>query len=129
LLTTVPERWLYGDGLRRWALIVHAMTLAAPESLRATVRLGAALFAAELKEGRLVNLLDATGDELLTALPRAVRFLIAKGQTLNAFTLADLVLSAGQDAGGWAESVRQRIAQDYYRAEARKELDQAPEAA
>jgi hypothetical protein len=32
LLTRVPQPWLSGDGLRRWALIVHAMALAAPRS-------------------------------------------------------------------------------------------------
>jgi CRISPR type I-E-associated protein CasB/Cse2 len=128
LLANIPESWLYGDGLRRWALIVHAMALAAPDRLRTTARLGSALFAAGLKEGRLVNLLDATGDELLIAVPRAVRFLVARGQTLNAFALADLVLSAGRDDGGWAENVRQRVAQDYYRAEARQEVSQTAEA-
>jgi CRISPR type I-E-associated protein CasB/Cse2 len=128
LLTKAPESWLYGDGLRRWALIVHAMALAAPDGLRATARLGSALFAAGLKEGRFVNLLDATADELFTAVPRAVRFLVAKGQTLNAFALADLVLSAGRGDGGWAESVRQRIAQEYYRAEAQREVSQTAEA-
>jgi CRISPR type I-E-associated protein CasB/Cse2 len=128
LLTNVPEAWLYGDGLRRWALIVHSMALAAPDGLKATAPLGSALFAADLKEGRLVNLLDATGDELLTVVPRAVRFLVARGQTLNAFALADLVLSGGRDGGGWAERVRQRIAQDYYRAEARAEVSETAEA-
>ena len=125
LLTAVPESWLYGDGLRRWALIVHAMALAAPDALRATARFGSVLFAAGFKEGRLVNLLDATSDELLTVLPRAVRFLVSRGQALNVFALADLVLSADQGDGGWSESVRQRIAQDYYRAEARKDTAEA----
>jgi CRISPR type I-E-associated protein CasB/Cse2 len=119
LLTNVPESWLVGDGLRRWTLIVHAMALAAPDGLKATARLGSALLASGFKEGRLVNLLDATSDELLTALPRAVRFLVTRGHSLNAFALADLVLSASRDDGGWSESVRRRIAQDYYRAEAR----------
>jgi CRISPR type I-E-associated protein CasB/Cse2 len=127
LLTNVPESTLYGDGLRRWALIVHAMALAAPDGLKAMTRLGSTLFAAGLKEGRLVNLLDATGDELFTAVPRAVRFLVARGQSLNAFALADLVLSAGRDDDAWAESVRQRIAQDYYRAEARSEVGETAE--
>jgi CRISPR type I-E-associated protein CasB/Cse2 len=129
LLTNVPESWLSGDGLRRWALIVHTMALAAPDALKTTTRFGSALLAAGFKEGRFVNLLDATSDELLTALPRAVRFLVAKGQSLNAFALADLVLSAGRgDGAGWAETVRQRVAQDYYRAEARAELSETAKA-
>jgi CRISPR type I-E-associated protein CasB/Cse2 len=119
LLTRVPESWLSGEGLRRWALIVHCLALAAPDALKPTERLGSALFAAGFKEGRLVSVLDATSDELVTALPRAVRFLVARGQSLNPFALADLVLSAGRGDGGWSEGVRQRIAQDYYRAEAR----------
>jgi CRISPR type I-E-associated protein CasB/Cse2 len=101
------------------------MALAAPDALRATARFGSVLFAAGFKEGRLVNLLDATSDELLTVLPRAVRFLVSRGQALNVFALADLVLSADQGDGGWSESVRQRIAQDYYRAEARKDTAEA----
>jgi CRISPR type I-E-associated protein CasB/Cse2 len=128
LLTNVPEAWLKGDGLRRWALIIHVMALAAPDALKATTRLGSALLAAGFKEGRLVNLLDATSDELLAALPRGVRFLVARGQNLNAFAVADLVLSAGRDNGSWAESVRQRIAQDYYRAEARAESSETADA-
>ena len=55
LLTNVPESWLFGDGLRRWTLIVHAMALAAPDGLKATARLGSALLASGFKEGRLVN--------------------------------------------------------------------------
>jgi CRISPR type I-E-associated protein CasB/Cse2 len=128
LLTNVPEAWMKGDELRRWALIVHAMALAAPDHLSATERLGSALFAAGLKEGRLVNLLDATDDELLTAIPRVVRFLVARGHNLNAFALADLILSAGRHNEPWSERVRQRIAQDYYRAEARAELSKTAEA-
>jgi CRISPR type I-E-associated protein CasB/Cse2 len=110
----VPEAWLRGDGITRWALLIHSMALAAPDGLRSDRRLGAALFEAGWKEGRLVKLLNASGEELIDALPRAVRFLVAKGQSLNAVELADLIWQTDQ-----AEGARQRIAREYYRAEAR----------
>ncbi|MFJ5486508.1 type I-E CRISPR-associated protein Cse2/CasB [Hansschlegelia beijingensis] len=117
----VPEAWLRDDGVRRWGVLIHAMALAAPDRLRPTERFGAALYNSGLKERRFVNLLDAGGDDLLDVVPRAVRFLVARGGALNAFALADLIFTA--DRGEAGERVRRKIASDYYRAEARVEID------
>ena len=115
----VPEAWLTGEGLRAWALLIHALALAAPDNLLGSEGLGTALQAAGFAEIRFVNVLDATSDELLDRVPRAVRFLVAKGQSLNGFQLADLIFSRHSADERWAERVRQRIASDYYRAERR----------
>lgn len=118
----VPEKWTRSDeDMRAWGLIVHALALAAPDSLRGAEPLGRALQAADWKEGRLVNLLDATFDELADQLPRAVRFLVARGQRLHAEDAAELVFSRLADDEGRGERVRRRIAGHYYRAEAKAE--------
>jgi CRISPR system Cascade subunit CasB len=114
----VPDDWLRGAGTNRWALLVHLLALAAPDQHRGGTSLGAALFAADYSEGRLTRLLEARVEEFATVLPRMVRFLVAKGERLNPFELARLVIWRG------AEADRLRIARDYYRAEAKR-----PEAA
>ncbi len=114
----VPDDWLRGTGTNRWALLVHLLALAAPDHHRGGASLGAALFAAGYSEGRLTRLLEARVEEFATVLPRMVRFLVAKGERLNPFELARLVIWRG------AEPDRLRIARDYYRAEAKQ-----PEAA
>ncbi len=98
----VPDAWLGGEGgMRRWALLVHAMALAAPD-LHCTYgikgRLGLALFEAGFREGRLVRLLEARAADLPVAIPRAVRFLVAKRRGFDSVMLARWVL--GVAAGG-----------------------------
>lgn len=110
------EPWLDGNGMRRWALLVHAMALAAPDLLQGHDGLGRALHAAGYSEGRLSRLLDARAEDLAVAVPRLVRFLVAKGQALDPVALAWFVhgVAAGDEA---AEKQRETIARDYYRAE------------
>lgn len=121
----VPEAWLAGEGLRRWALVVHAMALAAPDLHRGrgeADRPGRALFEAGFSEFRLARLLDATAADLPVAVPRAVRFLAAKGRAFDAVALARFV--HGVWAGGArAEEQREALARDYFRAE--READKA----
>jgi CRISPR type I-E-associated protein CasB/Cse2 len=112
------ESWLYGDGLARWALLVHCLALAAPDGIRANQKLGAALFEASFNEGRLTKLLKADEAALPVVAPRVVRFLVAARKQLPAAELADLILD-GSDAA------RLRIARDYYRAESNKAAKQA----
>lgn len=104
------------NGAAAWTLIVHAMALAAPDALRFGVGLGKPLYDAGYKEGRLVRLLEVRGDELGIVVPRAVRFLVARGQPLDPRALADFV-RAVMAGGERAEVQRTRIARDYYRAE------------
>jgi hypothetical protein len=112
----VPDKWLEGGGLRRWALLIHAMALAAPDLLRGGNGLGRALHAAGYSEGRLIRLLEARAEDLPGGVPRMVRFMVAKGEALDPLALAWFVhgVAAGGDA---AERQRERIAGDYYRAE------------
>ena len=116
----VPDAWLGGeDGMRRWALLVHVMALAAPDLHRTygiDGRLGLALFEAGFKEGRLVRLLEAGPADLSVAIPRAVRLLVAKRRGFDSVMLARWVfgIAAGGDR---AEDQRTLVARDYFRAE------------
>jgi CRISPR system Cascade subunit CasB len=116
----VPDAWLGSeDGMRRWALLVHAMALAAPDLHRTygiNGRLGLALFEAGYSEGRLVRLLEARAADLPVAIPRAVRFLVAKRQGFDSVMLARWVLGIAAGDGG-AERQRTLVARDYFRAE------------
>lgn len=120
----VPESWLAGSGLRRWALVIHALALAAPDQLWPETRLGRSLFEAGLSERRFVVLLEAGSHEMLDVLPRVVRFLVARGRPLNPFAVVDLVMSADAPDEGWGAAIRQRVAQDYFRTEFRAENPQ-----
>lgn len=101
-----------------WALLIHLLALGAPRQHRNGARLGIALRAADFKEGRLVRLLDRRADPLVI-LPRTVRFLVAKGQSLHAQDLWNLIWPAlrpipNEDA---LETARTQVARDYYRAD------------
>lgn len=100
-----------------WALLIHLLALGAPRQHQGGARLGAALQAADFKEGRLVRLLDRRADPLVV-LPRTVRFLIAKNERLHAQDLWTLIWPAlrptpDEDA---LEAARTQVARDYYRA-------------
>jgi CRISPR type I-E-associated protein CasB/Cse2 len=112
----VPDARVDRDGLATWALLVHAMALAAPGGMRLGAGLGGPLFAADYKEGRLTRLLEARAEDLAVTVPRAVRFLVAHGEPLDPMALARFVLDV--TAGGKrAEVQRTEVARDYYRAE------------
>jgi CRISPR system Cascade subunit CasB len=117
-LVSLADERARGQDFGRWALLVHLLALAAPELHRGGASLGKGLFDAGYSEGRLTRLLEAAEPEFSVLLPRMVRFLVARGERLSPFELADLVLRRDK------ERSRLRIARDYYRAEARK-----PEAA
>jgi CRISPR type I-E-associated protein CasB/Cse2 len=108
----VADDRLHGDGMQRWALLIHLLALAAPDGLRGDASLGRALFTAGYKEGRLTRLLEAPATDFPVLLPRMLRFVVAKGGGVDAQELAQMVLSGGDDRA------RRRIAQEYYRAEA-----------
>jgi CRISPR system Cascade subunit CasB len=116
LAAHVPDSDLDDDGLARWTLIVHAMALAAPDGMRFGIGLGAPLFAAGYSEGRFTRLLEARTEELAIVVPRAVRFLMARGQALDPRALATFVRDL-KTGGARAEAQRTRLARDYYRAE------------
>jgi CRISPR type I-E-associated protein CasB/Cse2 len=115
LARNVPEAWLGGDGLNRWALLIHLLALAAPSPLHNPTDLGDALFTAGYNEGRLTTLLEAQEKDFPVVLPRVVRFLVAKKISPNQYQLARLVLGGGREAD------RMAIARAFYRAEARSD--------
>lgn len=115
LAQCVPETWVRGESTRRWALVVHCLALAAPDRLGSAVGLGRALLDASFSDKRFVNLLDASPEELRDRLPRAVRFLVQRGGSLHGKQLADLALT--DPAAPDYDARRQKIANDYYRAE------------
>ncbi len=126
----VPEDQVRGeDPLRRWALVIHCLALAAPDHLLGHARLGTALYDAGYKEKRFVNLLDASPGELLDRLPRAVRFLANKRSRLHGPQMADLVLVRQDHDPERFDGLRRRIAADYYRAEHKAGQPQTPAAA
>lgn len=112
LTENVPDHWSRAD----WALVTHVLALGAPSLHRGGARFGAALLAAGYSESRLSRLLQANRAALTVVLPRAGRFLIAKGQRLNPSDIASFVRAAslGDNA---LERARAEIATHYYRAE------------
>lgn len=103
---------------RRWIAIFQGM--ATLDGLhRPRLRLGQALAARDangrtrVAEPRVLRLLAAEGETLLTALRGVVQQLGAAGQPLDWTDVAELVLSDG--AGEWARRVREDIGFDYYR--------------
>jgi hypothetical protein len=59
----IAQDRLRGDGMSRWALLIHLLALAAPDHHRGGDRLGRALFAAGDSEGRLTRLLETPAVE------------------------------------------------------------------
>jgi CRISPR system Cascade subunit CasB len=108
----VPDHWLYDGGMADWGLIVHSLALGSPGNLGGK-SLGAALAQAQYSESRLARLLQADRKQLNDALPRACRFLVAKGEAINPAGIANFVLTAS-DAR--ADAARVKIARDFYRA-------------
>ena len=95
------------------------MALGAPDLHRVfgvQGRLGLALFESGFSEGRLVRLLEARAEDLPIVVPRAVRFLAAKGRGFDSIALAVWVhgIAAG---GSRAEGQRTAVAREYFRAE------------
>ncbi len=98
---------------RRWAAVLgvlaHLRGLHRPDR-----PLGRALAEAGLSELRLLRLLRARGQALYDVVRGVVHYLAQKAEPADLGQLADLVLD--QD-GDRAESIRRRIARDFYAAE------------
>jgi hypothetical protein len=116
----VPENWLFGERLRRWALIAHVAAILGPDLSLTRERLGKSLSDCDLKEGRLIAFLQARGDQLLVVAPRLARLAVAKSVALNLVELGEYLLDEARDEAR-AEHRRVRIAQAFYRAEQRKQ--------
>ena len=112
-----PEKFQAGDpGMdstereRRWATILQAMAIHAG-AFRPAAGFGQALASSDFSELRLQRLLRAEGNRLLDEARIVARFLAAKHQPINWIELADLVLNQRSRR---AESLRRKIARDYY---------------
>jgi CRISPR system Cascade subunit CasB len=110
-----PDTW------RRWALIAHGIALAGHDDRHG---LGEQLHQGEVSESRVTKLLTARGDAFRQLVPRLLRLLAAKETAPNWYQLGMLILYEGRQEIK-AESIRLRIASDYYRAERRTAEEQA----
>lgn len=105
--------------LRLWmALLQGLATLAGFHDSK--VPLGRAIAAAGVSELRFTRLLSARGDALLDSVRALAHQLRSKGQSADWSQVHDLLISDGQP---WADSVRMRIASDFYRGEHRKKKE------
>lgn len=116
LVTVLPED--HAVRLDDWGLIAHCLAIGAPELHRGGKPFGEALFDARYSESRLLRLLRAERARLALLLPRACRFLVAKGEKLRPGELARLVLAVRRAArvADAAEPARLGIARAYYSA-------------
>jgi CRISPR system Cascade subunit CasB len=106
---------------RRWAVILQAM--AEMRRLHDPRRsLGAALADADVAEQRLLKLLRASDDALFDAVRVIAHHLATRGVATNTADIARLILS---DGGPNQETVRRKLARDFYGAQSRKETASA----
>ena len=113
-----PDTW-HPASWKRWALVAHGMALAGHDGKG---RLGVQLVNAGVAEARVTKLLVSRGDAFLQIMPRLLRLLASKQVKPNWYDLSTLIHK--NDAKGTAdqevaESLRLRIAGDYFSAVAR----------
>lgn len=121
-----PSGWLpaagasYRDDVeQRWAAILAAVARLKDQHPRDRERrrkpsLGAALHQAGVSEGRVLRLLRARDEALLTVVRTVSHQLASEGVPVDLTDLAELVLSDGAPSD-WENAVRRRIAMDFYR--------------
>ena len=112
---------------RQWAMLVHLLACTGGQHRVGAASLGAVLAQAGLAEARFLRLLRAEGDSLDSASRAALAPLVQQALTFDPLDLAALVLTAAPNARTAAslhyedrDSVRRRIARDFYRAEAKE---------
>lgn len=109
LLAPNEEDWRL-DREQRWVTILGF--LAEMKGLHgAKHSFGKALSDAEVAEARVLRLLRANGEALVSVLRGLVHQLANRGQRVDLGELATLVLS---DGAPWEPQVRKKIARDYY---------------
>ena len=107
---------------RQWAMLVHLLASTSGQHRVGAPSLGAVLQQAGLAEARFLRLLRAEGDALDSASRAALAPLVQQALTFDPFDLAALVLTAASASLHYEDrdSVRRRIARDFYRAEAKE---------
>ncbi len=111
---------------RRWARVVHLLAKTSGQHRPGASSFGAILADADLAEPRFLRALRAEGDALDAAVRNALAPVVQKALGFDPVDLAALVLSAPHRSARFhyesADSVRRRIARDFYRAEAKQSL-------
>lgn len=114
-----PDTW-HTVTWKRWALVAHGMALAGHDRKE---RVGTQLAKAGVAEARVTKLLVSRGDAFLQIVPRLLRLLASKQVKPNWCDLSKLIHKndAKETADQVeAESLRLRIAGDYFSAMTRK---------
>lgn len=106
------DRALSEDEERRWARVLAGMARMAPGGHDPHARLGVTLCEAGWSELRLSKLLSAPGESASILIRRLASFLAAREMRVNWIELAALLLATHPDK---VESIRRRVASDYYR--------------
>jgi CRISPR type I-E-associated protein CasB/Cse2 len=101
-----------GNPSQKWALIAHCLALAHGKHRTGGPNVGQALAALSYGEARLQMLLRADNDTLADILPRLARRLHSKGQPMDWWPLARIVLFSTSHPDR-AQRAREQIARDY----------------
>jgi hypothetical protein len=117
---------LRDEAERRWARVVHLLAVTGGQHAlggQGVPTTGAALAKVELAEPRFLRFVRAEGDALDAAARAAIAPLRQRALTFDPRDLAALVLSAPHPSGRLhheaADTVRRRLARDFYRTAAR----------
>ena len=103
---------------RRWVLVLHCLAIAQGQhDPRAVGESGAVLARLRFSEARLRQLVEADEHLLADLMPRIARRLAAAGVALNWWPLVDLLLHTGTDNELIADKARQRLVQQFLRAQ------------
>jgi CRISPR type I-E-associated protein CasB/Cse2 len=117
LVQVLPDEWTGTQVTRDWGLLAHLLAIAATNDLQSGGSpFGTALQKADYSESRLMRLLDADRDGLDVLLPRAIRFLVAKSQSLSPPELIRFIRSVSGLDSESVERSKLEIARTYYRA-------------
>lgn len=106
----LPDNWQNNVGA--WQTLLAGLAIMGVQPHRPDRPVGQALAEHRYSEARLERLLMARDDVLLTLTLRLVRFLAAKGESVNWLDLAKLLLTKDRDE---QQTIRLKIASDYYR--------------
>ena len=106
----LPKGWEPKE--TQWRTICAGIALMCPNPHHPDSPVGKVLAKASFSESRLERLLDTDGKAQMTLTLRVARFLSAKNMAMNWTHLATLLLSTDIDK---RQSIRKRIAGDYYR--------------
>jgi len=112
------EREPDAEAENRWAVVLSNMARMAPLHHVPGRSVGRVLAEAGFAEGRLNRLLRSRGPGFRDALRRACAYLSARGEPLDWTELAALILTRDEEK---TESLRRKIARDYFAQLKRKE--------